>query len=102
MINLNKCKWVPDINIVACRFDLYNTSIILVLVYIPPSLTLNGYQNVIDVIGFCDVLGNFNTIHFNNFKVPNAQKCDTAYNFMQILSFHQHNLIENNNYHFWT
>lgn len=90
------------ITIVGCRVNVNNTSIVILLVYIPPSCKLNDYHDMFEAFGTCDVLygknvlvlGDFNKTHFNNQTGSNDHK---ICNFMEIHSFQQHNIISNGN-----
>lgn len=107
MIDLDKyvSELVPEINIVSCKVYIGNIPIILVLVYIPPSCSVSNYQDVFESIESCDivysknlvVLGDFNLVNFDNSRCSNDQKCNLAYNFMDMFSLQQHNFIENLN-----
>lgn len=98
-------KIFPSINIVGCRCNINHFVFYTVLIYLPPSLTIEIFQFFFESLEQLEVLankhliilGDFNVRYFSDVNQQDDHKVEIVNNFLNFFSFQQFNNIENIN-----
>lgn len=92
---------ISCVDIVGCKVISSRLSLTIVVIYIPPKISLSDFETLFELLSELDCLHDGNVIFVGDFNVPNFgkipnndPKCLHLCNFFEFLNFSQYNLVQ--------